>query len=384
MFLFQIDGLKGRARPPGAPRFLQSSFTEGRKGNEATGGRLRQASKQSLFLPLMTKLHRRFAIFPVRRSFGEGGCSRTAICTEKTYAPSVILSAAKNPERCGQPISSGFFAALRMTNEVATKERKDPGEFLCDPSWLKDPVRIENISTISCHSGRSEESRFCGRGALTPLRMVGAPRFLPNNFYRRPQRSRRRPLSCQTDLGVLCDLSVKKGNYSSKGNEAAVVRLQPRTNGSRKQTLKVERGVPDALGLVAGVADPGLTTLVNKADPGLNEAGYIGGVGVFRKTSKHKETEPTPGERVGTPRSTSFQVSVTVNGEPITANAAPARSFVTILSHASDTDRSQKSHTIDGLLRHSWGIFLGETGESLLGRSFDCSRGAPFQTITTS
>jgi hypothetical protein len=58
--------------------------------------------------------------------------------------------------------------------------------------------------------------------------------------------------------------------------------------------------------------------------------------------------------------------------------------FVTILSHASDTQRSQKSHTIDGVLRQSWGIFLYGAGCCLPDRSFGRSRHIPFQTILTS
>jgi hypothetical protein len=58
----------------------------------------------------------------------------------------------------------------------------------------------------------------------------------------------------------------------------------------------------------------------------------------------------------------------TVNGERITVNKV---NFVTTLSHGSDTERLQKSHTIDGRLRQSWGIFLFGAGKSVPAGHFD-------------
>jgi hypothetical protein len=51
---------------------------------------------------------------------------------------------------------------------------------------------------------------------------------------------------------------------------------------------------------------------------------------------------------------------------------------VTILSHAADTGRLQKSHTIDGVLRQSWGIFLAGAGKSVPSGHRDLSHMAPF------
>jgi hypothetical protein len=74
-------------------------------------------------------------------------------------SPSVILSAAKNPERCGQPIPSGWqtvaslgnFAALRMTNCFSGA----PGNFfaewfarVCKKNLKKETVRIWPASKI--------------------------------------------------------------------------------------------------------------------------------------------------------------------------------------------------------------------------------------------
>ena len=60
-----------------------------------------------------------------------------------------------------------------------------------------------------------------------------------------------------------------------------------------------------------------------------------------------------------------------MNGERITVNKV---NFVTILSHAADTEPLQKSHTIDDLLRQSWGIFLLGAGKMFAEGSPDHSR----------
>jgi hypothetical protein len=49
--------------PPGARSFSKAVFTEGRKGNEAIAINPYQIPKQTLFLPLMEKIQRVFAIF---------------------------------------------------------------------------------------------------------------------------------------------------------------------------------------------------------------------------------------------------------------------------------------------------------------------------------
>jgi len=48
--------------------FQQTIFTEGRKGNEATGVGSYEISKQALFLHLAEKFQRRFAIFCSNKS----------------------------------------------------------------------------------------------------------------------------------------------------------------------------------------------------------------------------------------------------------------------------------------------------------------------------
>jgi hypothetical protein len=53
--------------------------------------------------------------------------------------------------------------------------------------------------------------------------------------------------------------------------------------------------------------------------------------------------------------------------------------FVTILSHTADTHRSQKSHTIDGLLRQSWGIFLPGAEDSVSEGHSDLLPQLPFK-----